>query len=431
MVKLSVVIPAYNSESYLPDALESLISQSLKEIEIIIVNDGSTDGTQQVIDSYCKKYDFIHGVFQENGGVSSARNNGLLKASGEYIVFLDADDWYTPSSLEAFFKTAKEKNADIVMGRLQNYTDKKPGAFHSFADELSKEAEIENFDKRLLWSVLVSNKCYRRSFLLKNGVTFPPYTFSEEAVFFLKAVYSGAKLAGTNESCLCYRRHTRSEGESVSQRACRKSLSSLQKCMGEVYILAEEALGNADEEKKRDYLEEIVFKQLHVLVSQFYRKLWTLDSASISDLSAQFDSLRARLTEKRFSELCARNPDLDLEHIRKSKEDVCKNPLFSFYIKKEQVPLLSSLYAQSCPLFEVFTEEDEKVRLLPEYSEQPNLYIVKSKAEAKRKAKKALITLSFNSPLDENALKTLVRLSLPASSLTLRALNALLLKRRG
>lgn len=428
MVKLSVIIPAYNSESYLSDTLESLISQTFKNFEVVVVNDGSTDGTQTVIDNYCEKYDFIKSVFQKNGGVSSARNNGLSKASGEYVVFLDADDWYTPSSLGAFYEKAQETGADIVMGRLQNFTDKKPGPFHAFADELSKETNIDTFDRRLLWSVLVSNKCYRRSFLNENGILFPPFTFSEEAVFFLKAVYCGAKIAGTTDSCLCYRRHTQKEGESVSQRACKESLLSLDGCMTEVYLLAENALKSAEIEVKAKYLEEIVFKQLHVLISQFYRRIWSLDEESTSVLCTQYESLKNRLSKERFSEICAQNRDLDLEHFRKSQKEICEKPLFSFYCDAEanRSALISSLYAQSCPLFEVFSKSIGSESHMPQ-----NFYTVKNKAEAKEKAKNILITLPTEKVLDENALKTLVRLSLPVSALTLKAVNTLLIKRRG
>lgn len=426
MVKLSVIIPAYNSEAYLPEAVESLISQSFKNLEIIIVNDGSTDGTQTFIDRFCKKHSFIKGVLKENGGVSSARNLGLSMAEGEYVLFLDADDWYTPGSLDAFCRRADESGADIVMGRLRNYTDKKPGPFHAVADELSREEEISTFDKRLLWSVLVSNKCYRREFLTENGITFPPYTFSEEAVFFLKAVYCKATITGTESSCLCYRRHTQKEGESVSQRACEKSLRSLDCCMSEVYSLAKNALEGSEEDEREAYLQEILFKQLHVLVSQFYRKLWTLDTAGEKELCAQFESLKKRLSKENFSRLCKENRDLDLEHLRKSRREVCERPLFSFYCDSPASPaLISSLYAQSCPLFEVFSKGGSGGSM------PPNFYVTEGKSDAKRKAKNALIPLSPNAVLDENALKTLLRLSLPASSLTLKAVNVLLKKRRG
>lgn len=427
MVKLSVVIPAYNSESYLPDTVESLLSQDFKDFEVIIVNDGSIDGTQAVIDRYCEKYSFIKGIVQKNGGVSSARNRGLSVCSGEYVLFLDADDWYTPSSLGAFVQKAQETGADIVMGRLRNYTDKKPGPFHAVADELAKKTEIRTFDRRLLWSVLVSNKCYKREFLLKNDITFPPYTFSEEAVFFLKAVYCKARLAGTEGSCLCYRRHTEEEGKSVSQRACKSSLRSLDCCMSEVYSLAAAALNEAGKEENESYLEEIVFKQLHVLVSQFYRKLWTLDDDSVDELCAQLESLKNRLTKEKFLTLCEQNRDLDLEHLRKSKREICENPLFSFFVSSSDKKLISSLYAQSCPLFEVFAESGAREAF---DKTAVNFYFVQNKAEAKKRAKKRLISLSSDTILDENTLKTLLRLSLPVSGLTLKAVNSMLLKRR-
>ena len=130
MPKISVVIPAYNSEKFIAETLDSLLNQTLKDIEVIIINDGSTDNTQAVIDEYAKKSGIFKSFTQPNSGVSAARNNGLGKANGEYVVFLDADYFYSEKSLEAFYDCAKKTNADSVMGRLCNYTDGKAGAYH-------------------------------------------------------------------------------------------------------------------------------------------------------------------------------------------------------------------------------------------------------------------------------------------------------------
>ena len=109
---ISVIIPAYNSEKFIGETLDNMLSQTLKDIEVIIVNDGSTDKTQKIIDEYVSKYDIFKSYIQKNAGVSAARNNGLEKATGEYVVFLDADDIFSENSLEAFYNTAKKTDAD-------------------------------------------------------------------------------------------------------------------------------------------------------------------------------------------------------------------------------------------------------------------------------------------------------------------------------
>ena len=83
MAKVSVIIPAYNSEQFIAETLDCLVNQTLKDIEVVIVNDGSTDGTQDIIDDYCKKYSIFKSYIKENGGVSKARNSGLERATGE------------------------------------------------------------------------------------------------------------------------------------------------------------------------------------------------------------------------------------------------------------------------------------------------------------------------------------------------------------
>ena len=113
-MKVSIIVPVYNVESYLDKCLNSLVNQTLKDIEIIVINDGSTDNSQKIIDKYSKKYKNIINITKENGGVSEARNLGLEKASGEYIGFLDSDDWIEPDMYELMYQKAKTENFDIV-----------------------------------------------------------------------------------------------------------------------------------------------------------------------------------------------------------------------------------------------------------------------------------------------------------------------------
>ena len=116
MIKVSVIVPVYNVENYLVKCLDSLVHQTLKDIEIIVVNDGSPDNSQNIIDTYVKKYPKkIKAFSKKNGGQGSARNYGLKYAKGEYIAFVDSDDYV---DLDMFFKMynkAKEDNSDIVI----------------------------------------------------------------------------------------------------------------------------------------------------------------------------------------------------------------------------------------------------------------------------------------------------------------------------
>lgn len=107
--KVSVIIPVYNAEKYLRECLDSVVNQTLKEIEIICVDDGSTDGSLTILREYRKKDKRVKVLTQANEGVSAARNRGLLSACGEFVAFLDSDDYIEISAYEISYKEAKKK----------------------------------------------------------------------------------------------------------------------------------------------------------------------------------------------------------------------------------------------------------------------------------------------------------------------------------
>jgi glycosyltransferase involved in cell wall biosynthesis len=113
--KLSIVVPIYNVEPYLSRCLDSLVAQSMKDIEIIAVNDGSTDTSGEILDQYAHLDSRIRVIHKENGGVSAARNDGIREALGEYIGFVDPDDWVDTDMYEGMYQAALDEKADIVM----------------------------------------------------------------------------------------------------------------------------------------------------------------------------------------------------------------------------------------------------------------------------------------------------------------------------
>ena len=114
MPKISVIIPVYNAEQYLRKCLDSVVSQTFRDIEIICVDDGSTDGSGAILDEYAAKDNRIVVIHQANAGVAAARNTGLKSAQGEYLAFLDSDDAYNPQLCELAYNRACQSGADIV-----------------------------------------------------------------------------------------------------------------------------------------------------------------------------------------------------------------------------------------------------------------------------------------------------------------------------
>lgn len=112
-IKISLIVPCYNIRKYLPRCIESILAQTYKNLEIILISDGSTDGTDEVIREYAKKDSRIIPIFKQNSGVSDTRNRGLDIATGDYIGFVDGDDYIEPEMYETLLKNAIENNADI------------------------------------------------------------------------------------------------------------------------------------------------------------------------------------------------------------------------------------------------------------------------------------------------------------------------------
>lgn len=198
--KVSIIIPAYNVEKYLAECLDSAIGQSHQDKEIIIINDGSTDGTAEIISKYQEKHHEIIAITTENRGQSSARNTGIEKATGEYIIFLDSDDWLEKETIESCLNALKEHEADIVMFNA-----------HAFADELP-DSELRKFDytrpqhltnKRLLCREAFSGFIKNRKYLVSpclymyrlstfDTVRFPPNIIHEDNLFTTQLLITNA-----------------------------------------------------------------------------------------------------------------------------------------------------------------------------------------------------------------------------------------------
>lgn len=150
MKTVSVIIPVYNVEKYLPKCLDSVINQTYTQLEIICVNDGSPDNSAAVLQEYADKDKRIRVVNQQNQGLSGARNTGILEATGEYTVFLDSDDWMDTDAVEAAVKNAQMNGTDCVMwGYVREFADKSAEKKIFASDLVFDEAQTRQLHRRL------------------------------------------------------------------------------------------------------------------------------------------------------------------------------------------------------------------------------------------------------------------------------------------
>ncbi len=196
MSELSVIVPVYNVEEYLEWCLESLRAQTLSDIEIICVNDGSTDGSRALLSQCQEKDKRIKIVDKENGGLSSARNAGIKAATTNIVCFLDSDDRFTPNACEAIVKAFKQTNADVLTFGANCYPQ--DAGYPWLEEHLSpRDVVYEPFHKDLLFKEMSRPFAWRtacrRSFLLKNGILFnEEVKFGEDQVFHF-AIYPRAQ----------------------------------------------------------------------------------------------------------------------------------------------------------------------------------------------------------------------------------------------
>lgn len=191
---VSVVVPIYKVERYLGDCVNSLLAQTFKELEIILVDDGSPDGSGAMCDAYAARDSRVRVIHQENQGAGPARNAGLAAARGEYVIFLDADDIYHPQMLERMVARAEKYRADVVICRaevLEEETGRTRSMPNQLRRELLKKCNADAFCPSAEQSQNVFQLCagwpwdklYRRDFVLQAGLQFQNLPHTNDAFF--------------------------------------------------------------------------------------------------------------------------------------------------------------------------------------------------------------------------------------------------------
>lgn len=224
--KVSVIIPVYNDEKYLKQCVESVLTQTYTNLEIILVDDGSTDHTPEICEEYREKYDQIRVLHKKNGGVGSSRNAGLALATGEYILFIDNDDWLEKHHIEELYKLAKENNADIAAGNFNIfYEDTSTFSYwlnddtyfkkvYSIKEWFSLQYRTDFYNMSVVFTV-PWDKLYKRS-LFKN-IVYPEDAPVEDDLTTWKVYLLANKIAYENKAIYTHRKIKSSVTASVSE----------------------------------------------------------------------------------------------------------------------------------------------------------------------------------------------------------------------
>lgn len=200
--KVSIIVPVYNVEKYIDKCLDSLVNQTLKDIEIIVINDGTKDNSQQIIDKYVKKYPFVKSFIKENGGMSSARNYGLKYAKGEYIAFVDSDDYVELDMYEKMYQKAKSNDFDVVVCNIKYiYPSSEKCVSSNINSDLFTKEDIKK--SMLVFYPSVWNKIYHNRVFKKN-IKFKENAWYEDVEFLYKLYPYINSIGVVNKYCYNY-----------------------------------------------------------------------------------------------------------------------------------------------------------------------------------------------------------------------------------
>ena len=208
----SLILPCYQVEKYVERCVRSILSQSVSDYEIILVDDGSRDGTPQICDALAAEHACIRVVHKENGGLASARNKGLSEARGRYVWFIDSDDWIEPDALAALAQACMDGQPDMVKFNYNRVTDQKqeiPGVVPDgeYDSELQREELLRKaFCAAGKYGLSAWSHVYRREFLRTNQLAFVSERVicSEDYLFNLAAMLQAQRITVLNKPLYCY-----------------------------------------------------------------------------------------------------------------------------------------------------------------------------------------------------------------------------------
>ena len=395
---VSVIVPAYNVEGYIEDTMKMIAKQTYDDFEAIIINDGSTDGTSDVVRKYCESDRRFRMIEKENGGVSSARNAGIEDAKGEYIVFWDADDEIPEKSLEYLYSAMESEEADMVIGMraLDTMTElSRPETLK----ELTRQREISRVDSRLVWRIKEENKMYRTSIISDNDVRFRSDILCEDGIFWFEYMKYCSKITGCPHDVYVYKkRNFTDSGKSLSLSTAIHTEHFRGMEYVEYFENACDALFDGEEKNaENEYYRGKLFQELYKkfmreqIIGDVYRFLWSLDDEGEKNLYSAFELLRGKLYRNEWDSVIAKESDLDISCGLKTKAEIKKTPKITLVITadvKEPEKVLKSIYGQNFPEFEVLIDRKAAESIGESVLRYENIRVLEgnSKAEVKNAA---------------------------------------------
>lgn len=304
-IKVSLIVPVYNTEEYLEQCLDSCVDQTLDEVEIIVVNDGSTDGSLRKIEEYAGRYDNINVISIVNSGLSVARNAGLATARGKYVCFCDSDDWMDIECLEQAYCYAEKYSLEIVTFDARVKCEHTGNPFtpqynrFDMVDALQSYTGIEFVQKyRHTERVSAWLHFVRRDFLERHRILFLPGAIYEDHKFFMDCMAYAVRVRYLPHELYCYR--IRPSSIMMSEITARKAASPFELCMGMLDTVKKLHI----EKEKKIFWFDYIAEKIKELIAYSYKNTLPKEMYRFLDLNYDMvENLQYQFLEKFWNEL--------------------------------------------------------------------------------------------------------------------------------
>lgn len=265
--KISVVIPVYNVEKYLKECVDSVLNQTYKNIEVILVDDGATDSCPQICDEYAKKDNRVKVVHKENGGLSDARNFGIDASTGDYIMFLDSDDyWNSDTAIEHIVDIIEKEHRDVVLFFFkyfyENRQDNKMVEYNNSLNNITvsnagKAEQLTDIVKNNIYLSSSVTKAIKRDLFLKNDLYFVKGILSEDIDWSARLMLHANSFSLLNESFYIYRQRSTSITHNIKKKNIINVKNNILRCI--------ELTDKFDSSIKEIYLNYIAYQYITFL----------------------------------------------------------------------------------------------------------------------------------------------------------------------
>lgn len=378
---VSVIIPVYNVEKYIERMLESVRNQTFQQWEAILINDGSTDSSQLIIDKFTKKDKRFRSFYKENGGVASARNMGIDLSEGDYLVFYDPDDFIPPKALQHMHNRAISSQADMIVGVMEEISLGEH-LIYMHSQKLAKQKKISSLDKHFFGAWSICNKMFSADFVKSNNLKIEPLTNAEDGVFTFSALKAGARAAGCDHVAYNYLKRPFWTEPSATQNISPKYLKGLLASHDRILELAK-SLNSSPA-----YLEDLYIRFMEgEMINGYYRGLWRAgaDGADmLEEIKERYNAYSLNVSAVRLKELYARHRDIKLEEGFKPLDYIQENPKISVIISPrlneiEINRVIGSLYNQRFLYFEILISSGASELVDDTYLKRGNMKVFESK----------------------------------------------------